>query len=151
MSRKKQPAPPKQPTPRKPRLLWANPFCLLDTSSGASMAVREMLLQLVGQGYEVMVLGATIFDADKGTYRLREHWDTIKANHNKLVNVQDGPLTHRLLVTRRQTFGHPLCHPAENLNRLLGAVPESLWWLFGAGYLGYTGARSFDKWRGPAR
>ena len=40
---------------------------------------------------------------------------------------------------------------AENLNRLLGAVPESLWWLFGAGYLGYTGARSFDKWRGPAR
>ncbi len=27
-------------------------------------------------------------------------------------------------------------------------MPESLWWLFGAGYLGYTGARSFDKWRG---
>lgn len=23
--------------------------------------------------------------------------------------------------------------------------------VFGAGYLGYTGARSFDKWRGPAR
>lgn len=99
MSRKK-PTPPATPAPRKPRLLWANPFCLLDTSSGASMAVREMLLQLVRQGYEVMVLGATIFDADKGTYRLREHWDTIKANHNKLVNVQDGPLTHRLLVTR---------------------------------------------------
>ena len=28
-------------TGRKPRLLWANPFCLLDTSSGASMAVRN--------------------------------------------------------------------------------------------------------------
>jgi hypothetical protein len=40
---------------------------------------------------------------------------------------------------------------AENLNKLLGAVPESLWWLFGAGYLGYTGARSFDKWRGLDR
>lgn len=38
---------------------------------------------------------------------------------------------------------------AENLNKLLSAVPESLWWLFRAGYLGYTGARSFDKWRGP--
>jgi len=25
------------------------------------------------------------------------------------------------------------------------------WWLFGAGYLGYTGARSFDKWRGLDR
>ena len=37
---------------------------------------------------------------------------------------------------------------AGNIARLLAAVPESLWWLFGAGYLGYTGARSFDKWRG---
>ena len=37
---------------------------------------------------------------------------------------------------------------AENINQLLGAVPEQLWFLFGAGYLGYTGARSFDKWRG---
>jgi len=38
---------------------------------------------------------------------------------------------------------------AENLGKLLNAIPESLWWLFGAGYLGYTGARSVDKWRGP--
>lgn len=37
---------------------------------------------------------------------------------------------------------------ATNMRDLLNAVPESLWWLFGAGYLGYTGARSFDKWRG---
>jgi hypothetical protein len=35
--------------------------------------------------------------------------------------------------------------------KLLNAVPDSLWWLFGAGYLGYTGARSFDKWRGVPR
>jgi hypothetical protein len=39
---------------------------------------------------------------------------------------------------------------AENVGALLAAIPESLWWLFGAGYLGYTGARSFDKWRGTA-
>lgn len=39
---------------------------------------------------------------------------------------------------------------ATNIKNLLGAVPENLWWLFGAGYLGYTGARSFDKWRGEA-
>lgn len=37
---------------------------------------------------------------------------------------------------------------AVNIGSLLTAIPESLWWLFGAGYLGYTGARSFDKWRG---
>lgn len=40
---------------------------------------------------------------------------------------------------------------AANMSKLLTAVPESLWWLFGAGYLGYTGARSFDKWRGSGR
>jgi len=34
---------------------------------------------------------------------------------------------------------------ATNIKTLLGAIPEELWWLFGAGYLGYTGARSFDK------
>lgn len=36
---------------------------------------------------------------------------------------------------------------AYNLQILLKAIPEELWWLFGAGYLGYTGSRSFDKWK----
>jgi hypothetical protein len=40
---------------------------------------------------------------------------------------------------------------AANIGKLLAAIPDSLWWLFGAGYLGYTGARSFDKWRGTSR
>jgi hypothetical protein len=40
---------------------------------------------------------------------------------------------------------------AGNIGKLLAAIPDSLWWLFGAGYLGYTGARSFDKGRGSAR
>lgn len=35
---------------------------------------------------------------------------------------------------------------ASNLNSLLNAIPESLIWLFGAGYLGYTGGRSMEKW-----
>jgi hypothetical protein len=39
---------------------------------------------------------------------------------------------------------------ADNIGKLLAAIPDSLWWLFGAGYLGYTGARSFDKWRGTS-
>jgi hypothetical protein len=36
---------------------------------------------------------------------------------------------------------------AENMGRLFNAIPESLYWLFGTGYLGYSGARSFDKWK----
>lgn len=34
---------------------------------------------------------------------------------------------------------------AEGFKQWLAALPEELWWLFGTGYLGYTGARSFDK------
>jgi hypothetical protein len=34
---------------------------------------------------------------------------------------------------------------AANISDLLAAIPESLWALFGAGYLGYSGARSYDK------
>jgi hypothetical protein len=40
---------------------------------------------------------------------------------------------------------------AQNMTNLLGAIPEDLWWLFGAGYLGYTGARSLDKRAGRGR
>jgi hypothetical protein len=52
---------------RTPKILWANTYCLLDTSSGAAMSVRQMLLQLVKQGYEVRILGATNFDHECGT------------------------------------------------------------------------------------
>ena len=40
---------------------------------------------------------------------------------------------------------------ATNLQHLLIAIPDSLWWLFGAGYLGYTGGRTFEKWRDASR
>jgi hypothetical protein len=37
---------------------------------------------------------------------------------------------------------------AAGLKAWLEALPEELWWLFGAGYLGYTGARTIDKRKG---
>jgi len=33
----------------------------------------------------------------------------------------------------------------------LSAIPEPIINLFGMGYLGYTGARSFEKWRGTGK
>ena len=33
----------------------------------------------------------------------------------------------------------------------LEAIPEEMWWLFGAGYLGYAGARTFEKGKGLSR
>lgn len=40
---------------------------------------------------------------------------------------------------------------ADNLNKLLAALPEQLWWLFGTGYLGYTGARMWEKGKGATK
>lgn len=34
---------------------------------------------------------------------------------------------------------------SEGFGKWLAAIPEEMWWLFGAGYLGYAGARTFDK------
>lgn len=39
----------------------------------------------------------------------------------------------------------------QGVKAWLDAIPQDMWWLFGAGYLGYTGARSFDKWRASSR
>jgi len=33
----------------------------------------------------------------------------------------------------------------EGMRAWLHSLPEELWWLFGAGYLGYSGARSVEK------
>jgi hypothetical protein len=37
---------------------------------------------------------------------------------------------------------------ATGMKAWLAAIPEELWWLFGVGYLGYTGARTIDKAKG---
>ncbi len=39
----------------------------------------------------------------------------------------------------------------EGFKAWLSAIPEPIISLFGMGYLGYTGARSFEKWKGPAK
>lgn len=35
-----------------------------------------------------------------------------------------------------------------NVAQGFAAIPEALWWTFSAGYLGYTGAKTFEKSRG---
>lgn len=40
---------------------------------------------------------------------------------------------------------------ASGLQHWLAAIPDPLWALFGAGYLGYTGARTWEKGKGAAK
>lgn len=40
---------------------------------------------------------------------------------------------------------------ATGFGAWLNAIPESMWQLFGVGYLGYSGARSFEKVKGVSK
>mgnify|MGYP005698468867 CR=1 FL=1 len=40
---------------------------------------------------------------------------------------------------------------AAGIKAWFQAMPSELYQLFGMGYLGYVGARSIDKWKGPAK
>ncbi len=86
--------------PRKKRILWANPYCLLDTSSGASITVRQILMDLAESGHKVAILGATIFDSPNGISRIRAHWQKIHETNGHSVIINDGALKHRLVKTK---------------------------------------------------
>lgn len=87
-------------TKRGKRILWANAYCLLDTSSGASISVRQILLQLINEGYEIEIVGATNFDAPSGVERLKNFWEKLKTVTAPVINIEDGPLLHRLVKTK---------------------------------------------------
>ncbi|WP_251978195.1 glycosyltransferase [Salinicola avicenniae] len=121
---------------RRPRLLWANPFCLLDTSSGASMTVRQMLMQLVASGYEVQVLGATVFDNPKGMAVLEEQFPDLDDHLHQIVEAVDGPLTHQLLVSYSHNRNHFTTHEeglwySQYLYLLDSYKPDVVWFYGG--------------------
>jgi len=99
VTKKKNKSPSVKECRRKYRILWANPYCLLDTSSGASISAREMLRQLSFQGFDVEVIGATVFDSEKGISRLPAHWQSTAEKKN-FIKVIDTPLEHKLIVTK---------------------------------------------------
>lgn len=39
----------------------------------------------------------------------------------------------------------------DNVSYGFGAIPEEMWWTFTVGYLGYSGARTFEKRKGLAK
>lgn len=83
------------------KILWANFYCLLDTSSGASISVRQILSELKLAGHDVRILGATVFDAPKGVSKFGNQWKSIEAIQQEKffeVNDEDG-LNHVLLKT----------------------------------------------------
>lgn len=85
---------------RKNRILWASTNCLLDTSSGASISIREMLKQLSAHQNEVKVTGCTIFDNENGLSGLGSVAEKVLSHkENEYVIINDGSISHTLLKT----------------------------------------------------
>lgn len=83
------------------RVLWANFYCLLDTSSGASISARQILSQLKIRGHEVKVLGATVFDSPNGVSKFGSSWNVVKdVPAQQFIEVNDENLTHMLMKTK---------------------------------------------------
>ncbi|WP_293882777.1 holin family protein [Sphingomonas sp.] len=50
-----------------------------------------------------------------------------------------------LIAAVQPTIAHDI---AAGMNAYLGSIPDPMWTLFGTGYLGYTAARSWGKFKG---
>jgi glycosyltransferase involved in cell wall biosynthesis len=73
----------------------------MDTSSGAAMTVREMLMQLRRRNYDIEILGATVFDHERGTAGLGATWEPVRSKQGHMVNLNDAGLKHQLYVTAK--------------------------------------------------
>lgn len=99
----------------KLKILWASPNALLDTANGAALAVREILKQLARRGCDVRILGGTNFVSPNGMSYFREAMPQLRKQQGKFLTCGDGPLQHRLLVTR------------SDRRRLMHSFEEQLW------------------------
>lgn len=94
-------------TIRAPRVFWANAYCLLDRSSGASIHACQMLEQLKLRGFEIAVLGATIFDSESGAVGLGSSRERILSSKSgQVVKVVGQRLEHDLVVTKSTKRSH---------------------------------------------
>ncbi len=71
-----------------PKLLWASPFNLHDTSSGAALQCRTMLEKLRERGVVVSALGGFLFDHPSGASAF-EHLDEKLAGGKLVFKLED--------------------------------------------------------------
>lgn len=83
-----------------PRILWAAPFCLHDSSSGAAANLRNMLEKLVERGVEVRVLSALTFDSPKGTTMFPNFEEQRDKTEHDFLTIESNGITYQYLKTK---------------------------------------------------
>lgn len=112
-----------------------------------------MLLQLHQAGFEIFILGATVFDHERGQILLDPYREKVEANKGKLLNVKDDPLIHHLLVTahwdRQQMRNHEITTWHNTYCRVLDEWQPDIVWYYGGNAADYLIANE-AKYRGIA-
>ena len=96
------------------RILFASPYCLLDTTNGAALATRELLEQLIRRGFSCEAVTASVFDTTRQIllYEVITRHNAIIVTQRKLtdkatsVEVLFNGLTHTILKTARSNRMH---------------------------------------------
>lgn len=73
---------------RKPRVMWVSTSCLLDTSSGAAIAMLTLLNYLQSNGYDVSIIGMTFFDHFNGIKKIQDKWHQIQSCDKSIINIK---------------------------------------------------------------
>ena len=90
------------------RILFASPYCLLDTTNGAALATQELLIQLAERGFPCEVVTTSICDPKREVLmdEVLSHHSSAKITKSEMIKdvpcieVNDGVLPHTILMTR---------------------------------------------------
>jgi len=99
-----------------------------------------MLRQLSFNGYEVFVIGATVFDSERAASVLPENWRKQLATTD-ILELDDPPLKHRLLMTgshvRDMMTAHEEAKWYEFYIHILDSFKPDLVWFYGGRPIDY--------------
>lgn len=114
----------------------------IDATKAAELAVKAQELESAIEQARISVMVAESASQDKWTSRGRPMFLYVM-----YIFILSGIPVGILSIFRPDAA----TQIAAGTTAWLKAIPSDMWWLFGAGYLGYVGARSWDKRNGPKK
>lgn len=84
---------------RNPRILWATPYSLHDSTSGAARQARAMLESLANHGVDVYSLSATVVDNPVGKACLAAHEEESIKRNSVWFFLSEGGIQYKYLRT----------------------------------------------------
>ena len=108
----------------------------IDASKAAEIAMKVQELETHIELARMQVMTAEASSSDKWTSRARPSFMYV------MYTLLLASIPMGVMYAVNPTVAGNI---ATGFGAWLKAIPEELYWLFGAGYLGYSGFRSFDK------